>query len=521
MAPSFHPPYQARPSSSTATHQKGVSSRKPVTTPIPPSLSENDESSDKSLASKGGTWRRMKSSVANTLKRGLRLSPVKAGKKPRKIGSSSALSRSHGLSSEHQPLARSRSSTFPITPQPDNGVIVHAAQARGAVVLLQRSMNAIDEILDAAYEDQIPEEFQSWVASHRNVLNNLDGHIDELLLRLTIDQNMAPAGSQLVLPNRSLEEAAEQGEIIVSESEETGRPEIRVLPLHVPVENMIQIPSGWPWEQRQNPVPTAKYVLDILLDCLSRIPDSHPMFGPIEFGLHYARMPKRNEYNQNGQLISVSWESKLSELAKKVERSRIETVRSGDIMPGECWLIKGKPFMTVQKTIRNGGSGRRVLTINWARMLYFLAKPTAENWRILNDKANAISHPFCHMCHNGVGSQKDPKKDYFCINGVQHGFYSTPHFNNWHKSHADSCYNKCAGHMTRDGGFRKCIFVHRGTGQFKPCRMLDGRVVAALECSHEPSCYENNPIVGWGAKAKVEAVPEVVKESEEEIEECE
>jgi len=144
----------------------------------------------------------------------------------------------------------------------------------------------------------------------------------------------------------------------------------------------------------------------------------------------------------------------------------------------ECWLGTSQIQITVQGNKSNGEYGTIVYKrLKTVRLLAFLATPTQKNWDALI--VDPLYSPFDHHCANGeiVGRTKE------CINGFEHGTFSTRNENESRKQCTNGCLALCPGHGPC---LSKCIFVHKDTGKLKPCKMNPTMLPV---CHCERKCY--------------------------------
>ena len=210
---------------------------------------------------------------------------------------------------------------------------------------------------------------------------------------------------------------------------------------------------------------------------------SHPMFGdPGEPGSGIIRAP----YSNSRSIGGVSWEQKAKQIGMRVAKHMGESIPRGS-----CWMVADDSAGFQRK---DGGT---IVNFKIVRFLAFLKEPTDQNWHALQDEklksqlgVKSAVVPFCHNCHNGLGSQKKSGEHLSCINGIEHGVLGSSKMNHdqavCNNKNKDGSRRSCRGHGD-DGRAEKefCFFVHR-SGVPKYCRNLD-RDPGPCACA--PACY--------------------------------
>jgi len=190
---------------------------------------------------------------------------------------------------------------------------------------------------------------------------------------------------------------------------------------------------GEPPEERLKSKSPAVYLVALVERLYQRDCD-HPVF---QAGLPTVGMPYSSE-RSNGQC----WLSHMKTLGKELQT---QGIRIGD---QKCWLRTYTQFQHKAK---------KVLAV---RALSFFKDPSAENWAALNA---GIEAPFDHFCGNGLLNKATSKQ---CVNGIEHGEFSTREVNESRKLCTYGFAARCPGHGVKKV---KCIFVHKDDGSLKPC----------------------------------------------------
>jgi len=213
-------------------------------------------------------------------------------------------------------------------------------------------------------------------------------------------------------------------------------------------------------------------VYNQLFTLLNKIRDSqpgHPMFGPISEGL--IRAPFESQ-RANG----TSWKNFIRNIAMNPYR---RPIKWGGNM---CWMAKGHT-LKITRT-ETGGKVTPLRSFKTTRFLAFLANPTPENWTYLSDerKQAALNHPFDHYCNRGEATDVR-QNGYVCVNGIEHGKFSTREVNNSRKPCGPyGLRHRCPGH-----GPDKvhCVFTHED-GVIAVCR---NSVAQLRSCNCEKCCF--------------------------------
>jgi len=207
-------------------------------------------------------------------------------------------------------------------------------------------------------------------------------------------------------------------------------------------------------------------LMQLLTDLRTKRPD-HPMFGEVAVG--EVRAPF-NSARKNG----TSWSNVIKNIAKADKfRHRPEWGS------GQCWMVR-----TNQITLSTTDANDKTKTIvakrlRTARFLAFLKSPTDANWEAL--KSGDLTKPFDHFC--GRGELTDAAQDgYVCVNGIEHGEFSTRNVNESRKQCKYGAACLCPGHGDNN---QKCIFTHRD-GKLQACRNNATHVPI---CTCDPRCY--------------------------------
>lgn len=190
----------------------------------------------------------------------------------------------------------------------------------------------------------------------------------------------------------------------------------------------------------------------------------HPVFGPPAKGL--IRLPLLSS-RSNGQC----WHNKLKKIAHNIMKQM-----------GSNWTRTGCWFSTtsqIQITNPKGPHSSDVwASITIVRLLVFFSTPTETNWRKLTSHEPTL-HPFDHRCHRGHDRHDGSVG---CVNGVEHGTFSTKDINEGRKLCSNRCLAMCPGHGV--GG--ECIYTDAATGLLLPCRMVEDHL-PKCECTRK--CY--------------------------------
>ena len=142
-----------------------------------------------------------------------------------------------------------------------------------------------------------------------------------------------------------------------------------------------------------------------------------------------------------------------------------------------CWMSRSTQLQITQPSGRHSSKVLRSITV--VRLLAFLMAPSDENWRKLDEGADAITHPFSHNCGRGLRVEGQQTA---CINGLHHGRFADRAENESHKLCTNGARCICPGHGSPP---IKCIFTHTD-GTLKPCRNVEDRVPA---CACAKRCF--------------------------------
>lgn len=192
-----------------------------------------------------------------------------------------------------------------------------------------------------------------------------------------------------------------------------------------------------------------------LKQLLDAIPNNHPMFGPIIKGKLVA---PRSCSRSNG----VSWENKLVNICDRIINNPVT------IGENRCWMVKDKG-LNLYGTKTNTGIHR---------FLAFLADPTDANW--MNFTKVHSNNPFIHRCNRG--EKRPDGQEFYCINGIEHGYFGDRNTNEDFKKCTYGCLARCPGHGPDE---RTCIFT-LSNGDIAPCLMVPDHMP---RCIHQPQCY--------------------------------
>lgn len=214
-------------------------------------------------------------------------------------------------------------------------------------------------------------------------------------------------------------------------------------------------------KKRNRPVTLEDQLQDLLTTFHNSNP-KHPMFGPVKIGL--IRAPYQSS-RSNG----VSWTNFIKTIANKVSSG-------STIGENECWMVK-TPQLIITKS--SDGKTENAARFLITRFLCFLKDPTDANWTIFSDQSSSIATPFSHFCGRG---QKSEGQDKVCINGIEHGHFSTQEENESHKLCKFGSLATCPGHGVNS---HLCIFTH-SDGKLKPCLMFRDHIPI---CNHSRKCF--------------------------------
>lgn len=191
-----------------------------------------------------------------------------------------------------------------------------------------------------------------------------------------------------------------------------------------------------------------------LVENLYREKPDHSIFRPVS--KDYVAAPYKSK-RANG----VNWISYMKKIANRKYRWPLSLGKN------QCWMTKQDSSLKIYK-------GRSVKIV---RVLAFFKDPTDANYELLNA---SISAPFDHFCQRG--GVRPEQGGYLCINGIEHGSFSTQDVNESRKSCTNGARCLCPGHGPTES---KCIFTHPD-GKIKRCRNLDSHIPM---CTCKIKCY--------------------------------
>lgn len=201
-----------------------------------------------------------------------------------------------------------------------------------------------------------------------------------------------------------------------------------------------------------------------LLEEHHKLNENHPIYGEVTGKL--VRAPYKSSDRANG----TSWTNYMKNIAKNICKNRIPE-------EGDCWMIKTAQIVITKQT--ESGTVSRKVTIT--RLLAFFNNPTEENWATLQDSEDPTSAPFDHRCGRGLATDPE-QKGLVCINGLDHGDFSSRSDNESRKSCKNGASALCPGHGPNK---TKCIFTDP-EGRLRPCR---NNPICVPKCKHEPRCF--------------------------------
>jgi len=192
----------------------------------------------------------------------------------------------------------------------------------------------------------------------------------------------------------------------------------------------------------------------------------HEMFGPAQVGRLV--MPFHDASRAN----SVCWWNAIETCCTRQLRSPL--LRGANA----CWMTKTNSY----KINRPGAGGRGTAvckSFKAVRMFAFLMHPTDANWHALRDGDERA--PFDHWCGRGESTDQ-LQQGFVCINGVEHGEFTTRLTNEERKQCKNGARVLCPGHGPN---LTKCVFTHPD-GVPRPCRNNHTSVPV---CACSPRCY--------------------------------
>ncbi len=196
---------------------------------------------------------------------------------------------------------------------------------------------------------------------------------------------------------------------------------------------------------------------------------SHPMFSKTD---EVARKSSNvtSPYRSSGRSNGQSWYQFL-----KTFCYRSDWKTPPHLHENQCWLVPSG-HATSFKLAKDKGKTKSVKIV---RVLAFLMDPTQTNWERV---VNTTDH-FDHFCGMGeVTALERHDRPWECLNGVEHGSFSTQIVNEARKSCKHGARCLCPGHGP---SMTKCVFVHPD-GQAKLCRNQDDCVP---KCKCDKPCY--------------------------------
>ena len=175
----------------------------------------------------------------------------------------------------------------------------------------------------------------------------------------------------------------------------------------------------------------------------------HEMFGPMQVGRLV--MPFHDQSRAN----SVCWYNSIDSCCSKPMHVPLQ------MGIAHCWMTKSNSYKI--NTPKQGGGTTLCKSFKVVRFFAFLMQPSDANWANLRDGQEI--RPFDHWC--GRGETTDPlQQGYMCINGVEHGDFSTRAANEERKQCKNGARVLCPGHGPN---LTKCVFTHPD-GTARPCR---------------------------------------------------
>jgi len=191
----------------------------------------------------------------------------------------------------------------------------------------------------------------------------------------------------------------------------------------------------------------------------------HEMFGPMQVGSLV--MPFHDQSRAN----SVCWYNAIDSCCSK---PMLVPLQMGIV---QCWMTKSNSYK-INKPKQSGGT-TLCKSFKVVRFLAFLMQPTDANWINLRDGQEM--RPFDHWCGRGEATDQ-LQQGYICINGVEHGEFSTRAANEERKQCKNGARVLCPGHGPN---LTKCVFTHPD-GTPRPCRNHAAQVPV---CACAVRCY--------------------------------
>ena len=192
---------------------------------------------------------------------------------------------------------------------------------------------------------------------------------------------------------------------------------------------------------------------------------THEMFGAIQSGVLV--MPFHDQARAN----SVCWYNAIDSVCSKPMRLNLQCSIN------QCWMTKSSSYK-INKP-KAGGGTTLCKSFKAVRFFAFLMNPTDANWNNLRDGQE--TRPFDHWCGRGEATDA-AQNGYVCINGMEHGDYSSRAANEERKQCKNGARVLCPGHGR---SLTKCVFTHPD-GTARPCRNNPTQVPV---CACQPACY--------------------------------
>lgn len=206
----------------------------------------------------------------------------------------------------------------------------------------------------------------------------------------------------------------------------------------------------------------ARYLKARLRDIHIHHPN-HEMFLPI----HRDRLSM--DLHVAGRANAVCWYNAIDRMCNSINNGLVWG-------QNYCWMTRTNSYKITRQV-----NNRTELckSFKLVRFFAFVMEPNDINWMALRDGLE--TRPFDHFC--GRGELTDPAQNgYVCVNGVEHGNFSTRAINESRKSCKNGALVLCPGHGPN---LSKCIFT-APTGIPRPCRNNPTQVPV---CACNPNCY--------------------------------
>ena len=156
-----------------------------------------------------------------------------------------------------------------------------AALVIGDVGVLEQHMHALTTMLTKETDDRQVASLYQWHDQHSSALMTMRNDVNALLTRLTLDSCPESHGKEPETLPINIQQPGENELLICSDEVEdnVGKKVAVTLPIpntEIALNEMVPIPKQFPW---RNPaaVNMFHYCKPLLLDCLERIPDDHPV----------------------------------------------------------------------------------------------------------------------------------------------------------------------------------------------------------------------------------------------------